>query len=178
MRYLSKWVVRPTFILGPVVEKKTTLAEVEKILAAELPEVEVVDVEVAGGGRSRILQVFIDHPEGVDHELCARVMALLDRYLEDYTVEVSSPGLERRLRKPEHFRAAVGKQINVRTFGPVEGQRNFTGFLISADDEQLRLKLDDREAVISVADIARARTVYEFDRPDSMKRGRFNRGKH
>lgn len=155
-------------------EKKTTLAEVEETLAANLPEVEVVDVEVAGGGRSRILQVFIDHPEGVDHELCARVTALLDRFLGDYTVEVSSPGLERRLRKPEHFRAAVGKKINVRTFGPVEGQRNFTGFLISADGVQLRLGLDDREAVIPLAEVARARTVFEFDKPGSTKRGRFD----
>lgn len=157
-------------------EKITTLVEVEETLAASLPDVEVIDVEVAGSGKGRFLRVFIDHPAGVDHELCARVTGLLDDYLADYTVEVSSPGLERRLRKPEHFRAAVGKKINVRTFGPVEGQRNFTGFLISAESGQLRLELEDREAVIDLADIARARTVFEFDKQDGRKRGHQKRG--
>lgn len=135
--------------------------DVERTLAGVLPDVEVVDVEVAGGRGNRILRVFIDHPEGVDHDLCARVTGLLGRYREDHAVEVSSPGLDRRLRKPEHFQAAVGKQINVRTYGPVEGQRNFTGFLVSADGESISLKLEGREVLIPLSEVARATTVFE-----------------
>lgn len=146
------------------VDKAAILADVEQALAESLPDVEVVDVEVAGGHGTRILRVFVDSQEGVDHELCARVTGLLNRYLKDHTVEVSSPGLERRLRKPEHFQAAVGKKINVRTFGPVEGQRNFTGFLVSADADALLLRLAEREVFIPLDEVAKARTIYEFDK--------------
>lgn len=135
--------------------------EIEETLAGNLPEVEVVDVEVAGGRGSSVLRVFIDHPDGVDHELCARVTGLLGLYREDHTVEVSSPGLERRLRKQEHFQAAIGKKINVRTYGPVEGQRNFTGFLVSADSESLSLELEVREVSIPLKEVARAKTMFE-----------------
>lgn len=142
-------------------DKVAIAAEIEETLAVNLPEVEVVDVEVAGGRGSPVLRVFIDHPDGVDHELCARVTGLLGRYREDHTVEVSSPGLERRLRKREHFQAAIGKKINVRTYGPVEGQRNFTGFLVSADSESLSLELEAREVSIPLNEVARAKTVFE-----------------
>ncbi len=152
----------PLFICCLAVKKDEIITEIEQTLAEEMPDVEVVDIDVAGSGTKRMLRVFIDHPQGVDHELCAKVTSLLRSYLKDHTVEVSSPGVERRLRKPEHFRAAVGKQINLRTFSPVEGQRNFTGFLISLDDEKLRLKLDEKEVSIPFSDIARAQTVFDF----------------
>ncbi|MHB1361454.1 MAG: ribosome maturation factor RimP [Thermoleophilia bacterium] len=143
--------------------KAAKIEDIEQTLSQVLPEVDVVDVEVAGGGGNPILRVFIDHPEGVNHELCMRVTALLDRYLQDHTVEVSSPGLEKRLRKPEHFRAAVGQKINVKTFGPVEGERNFTGFLFSEDGRELVLEMDQgRRVAIPAESVAMARTVFEF----------------
>jgi ribosome maturation factor RimP len=148
------------------------MADVEKTLAENLPEVEVVDVEIAGGGGNRILRVFIDHPDGVDHDLCMQVTGLLGRYLKDHTVEVSSPGLERRLRRPGHFQAAVGEKLNVRTFGPVEGQRNFTGFLVSAGSDSLVLNQDGREVSIPYREIARARTVFEFGKQSLLKGGK------
>ena len=146
----------------PAVDRDAIIADVEQTLAAEMPDVEVVDVEVGGAGGNRILRVFIDHPEGVNHDLCTRVTGLLSRYLQDHTVEVSSPGLERRLRKPEHFQAAVGKKINVRTFGPVEGSRNFAGFLVSADGREIILDEEGRSIAIPLDQVARARTVFEF----------------
>ncbi len=149
------------------VSKASIIADVERTLAENLPEVEVVDVEVGGSGGNRgnrILRVFIDHPDGVSHSLCARVTGLLAGYLRDNRVEVSSPGLERRLRKPEHFQAAAGKKINVKTFGPVQGQRNFTGFLVSSDSQFLKMSLDGsgHEVSIPLSEISRARTVFEF----------------
>jgi len=156
------------------VNKAAKIADVERTLAKALPDVEVVDVEVAGGSGNQSLRVFIDHPGGVSHELCMRVTGLLDRYLQDYTVEVSSPGLEKRLRKPEHFRAAVGQKINVKTFGPVQGLRNFTGFLFSADDEELTVETGEGVRVnIPLEAVAGARTVFEFggqEKPRSKQR--------
>ncbi len=141
------------------------LAEVEQALAESMPEVEVVDVELAGGRGGRLMRVFVDHPAGVDHQLCAQVTNALDRFLRRYTVEVSSPGIERRLRTPEHFRAAVGKKIRLKTYGPVEGRRNFTGFLRSVTPERLQLETDAGEVSIGFEDIAGARTVFDFDGP-------------
>ena len=144
-------------------DKAAKIEDVERTLAEGLPEVDVVDVEVAGGRGNPVLRVFIDHPDGVNHELCVQVTGLLDRYLKDHTVEVSSPGLEKRLRKPGHFRAAIGKKINVKTFGPVEGQRNFTGFLFSVDDRELALDMEGgRRMTIPLDAVAMARTVFEF----------------
>ena len=144
-------------------DKAAIIEDIERTLAEGLPEVDVVDVEVAGGRGNPVLRVFIDHPDGVNHELCTRVTGLLDRYLQDHTVEVSSPGLEKRLRKPEHFQAAVGQKINVKTFGPVEGQRNFTGFLFSVDETALTLEMEQgRRVSIPLDAVAIARTVFEF----------------
>lgn len=139
-----------------------TPEEIEAALAEALPAVDVIDIEMAGSAGNPTLRVYIDHPEGVDHDLCVKVTGLLDRYLDDQAVEVSSPGLERRLRKPEHFRSVVGEKINVRTFGPVEGQRNFTGFLIAVKDDMLQLDIEGREMMLSLDQVARARKIFEF----------------
>lgn len=152
-------------------KKVTIIEDVEQALARDLPDVDLVDVEVAGGGGNKVLRVFIGHPDGVDHELCSLVTGLLGGYQEDYTVEVSSPGLEKRLRKPEHFRDAVGQKINVKTFGPVEGRRSFTGFLFSVDGEKLELELDDNVRVtLSFEEVAIARTVFEFDQLEKSRK--------
>lgn len=154
-------------------KKATIIEEVEQALARDLPDVDLVDVEVAGGSGNQVLRVFIDHADGVDHELCALVTGLLGCYQEDYTVEVSSPGLEKRLRKPEHFRDAVGQKINVKTFGPVEGRRSFTGFLFSMDGEQLELELEDGGRVtLPFKKVAMARTVFEFDQQETPRKKR------
>ncbi len=163
--FLGEWfLARETFLLA--VDKAAITSDVEETLEENLPGVEVVDVEVGGGPNSRggnpALRVFIDHPEGVSHDLCVRVTGLLDRYLRDFTVEVSSPGLERRLRKPEHYLAAAGKKINVKTFGPVQGQRNFTGFLVSSNGQSLTLDQEGRQVRIPFSQVSRARTVFEF----------------
>jgi ribosome maturation factor RimP len=157
------------------VKNTTTPEEIEKALADTLPEVDVVDVELAGSAGRSTLRVFIDHPDGVDHELCVKVTGQLERYLEEHAVEVSSPGLEKRLRKPAHFRDVVGEKINVRTYGPVEGQRNFTGFLIDAQDEQVTLDMEGREVTIPLDQVARAKKLFEFPETPGKKK---NKNKH
>ncbi len=155
-------------------KKAAIIEDVERTLAADLPEVEVVDIEVVGGRVNQVLRVFIDHPDGVNHELCARVTGLLSGYLQDHTVEVSSPGLEKRLRKPVQFRAVVGQKINLRTFGPVEGKRNFIGFLFSANEETLTLEVEaGRRVTIPFDSVATARTVFDFgsqEKPPGRRR--------
>jgi ribosome maturation factor RimP len=97
----------------------TTLqADIERRLAASEPEVEVLLAEVVGGRR---LRVFIDHPQGVTIGLCERVSVCLNEMRERYSLEVSSPGVERPLTKPAHFRRFLGRRVRVRTRTPTAG---------------------------------------------------------
>src|SRR5207249_2595231 len=89
--------------------------------------------------------VFIDHPQGVDHALCARVTDLLRSCLNQYTVDVSSPGLERPLRKPAHFRNAVGRRVSVRTSNEIQGRKRFKGTVTAANTDALVLGVEDGE---------------------------------
>ena len=89
--------------------------------------------------------VYVDHPGGVDHALCERVTEVLDPYLAQFTVEVSSPGPERPLRKPEHFAAMHGRKVAVRTGSEVAGRRRFRGEVLAADDDAVTLGLSASE---------------------------------
>ncbi|MBA2297613.1 MAG: ribosome maturation factor RimP [Actinobacteria bacterium] len=93
-------------------KEKTLQRAIGPNVEAAVPGVEVLAVELNSDDR---FTVFIDHPEGVDHELCVRVTELLADYRRDYAIDVSSPGLERPLRTPEHFRSAIGQQVSLRT---------------------------------------------------------------
>ena len=104
--------------------ERTLQDEIAPAIERSLPDVEVLSVELVSPSR---FCVYIDHPAGVDHALCERVTHLLDGYRADYTVDVSSPGPERPLRKPAHFAFAVGRTITVRTEGKVDGRSRFRG---------------------------------------------------
>src|SRR5919201_7012939 len=96
-------------------EKERTLQrEVARLVEVALPGVDVLALELTGKER---FCVFVDHARGVDHALCERVTNVLRRYLDDYSVEVSSPGPERPLRTREHFQRAVGRKVKVKTAG-------------------------------------------------------------
>jgi ribosome maturation factor RimP len=110
--------------------------EVSQTVEQGLPGVEVLAVELAGPER---FTVFIDHPTGVDHALCERVTNLLRGYLDRYTVDVSSPGLERPLRTPAHFRSAVGRKVAIRTETDIDGRKRFRGTVTAAESMQLAL---------------------------------------
>jgi ribosome maturation factor RimP len=127
-------------------EIETRLAEVE-------PEVEVLLAEVVGGKKVRL---FIDHPRGVTLELCERVTRHLNDVRERYALEVSSPGTERPLTKPEHFRRFVGRRARVRTRGEHDGRRHFTGELLGATDDAITVAADTGVVSIAYADIHRS----------------------
>jgi len=111
---------------------------------------EVVDVEFRGGGKARMLRVFIDKPGGVTHEDCAdlsrEVGTILD--VEDavpggsYTLEVSSPGLDRKLIKPEDYTRFVGQKVKVTTRDAVNGSRHFQGRLQGLAEGRVKLQLE------------------------------------
>ena len=126
------------------VDKIRTIAE--RISAQH--GVELVDAELRGGGKARMLRVTIDKPEGVTHEDCANVSRELSTVLdvEDavpggaYTLEVSSPGLDRKLVRPQDYTRFVGSRLKLTTREPVNGNRHFDGRLEKFSDGRLTLE--------------------------------------
>ncbi len=108
--------------------------------------------------------VYIDHPKGVDHALCERVTHVLDRYREEYTIDVSSPGLERPLRTPAHFSRVVGRSVKLRTAHAINGSSRFRGTVIDAPRTKLRIAADSGDALdIPYAEIVRANLIDELE---------------
>ncbi|MDQ2675174.1 MAG: ribosome maturation factor RimP [Actinomycetota bacterium] len=105
---------------------------IETRLRAFDPEVELIALERPSAGT---LRLFIDRPGGVDLALCEAVTGELRFLNENYSLEVSSPGENRPLTKPEHFRRFLGRKVRVKTRDAIEGQRNFKGTLADADDD-------------------------------------------
>jgi ribosome maturation factor RimP len=149
-------------MLAPIHEKERELTrEVAGTVERQIPGVEVLAVELLSPTR---FCVFIDHPQGVDHALCGRVTELLRSYLNRYTVDVSSPGIERPLRKPAHFRNAVGRCVAVRTSEEIGGRKRFRGRVLAAGDESLSLGAGGSEAVlIPYAAIVRGNLIDEVN---------------
>src|SRR5580698_667079 len=127
----------------------TLQSEIEQRLAVEEPQVEVLLTELLPNDT---LRVFIDHPDGVTLALCERVTGLLSELRERYSLEVSSPGAERPLTKPTHFRRYVGRRARVRTRHPrptvarecerPAARTSFTGELVAASEEEVTLAAD------------------------------------
>jgi ribosome maturation factor RimP len=127
--------------------------DIEARLAQVEPDVEVLLAEVVGG---RLVRLFIDHPDGVTLNLCERVTRHLPEVREHYALEVSSPGADRPLTKPEHFRRFLGRRARVRTRGRHDGRRSFTGELLRATDDSVTVAADSGVVSIAYGDIMRS----------------------
>jgi ribosome maturation factor RimP len=129
--------------------------DIEKRLASAEPEVDVLAVERLGSER---LRVFIDHPDGVDLALCERVTEHLRELLVDYGLEVSSPGPQRPLTKPDHYRRFIGRRARVQVSAREEhdGRKSFTGELVGASDEGVTVAADTGVVSIPYSDINRS----------------------
>ena len=127
--------------------------DIEERLAFAEPEVEVLACEKVGAER---LRLFIDHPAGVDLALCERVTGHLRELLVDYGLEVSSPGPQRPLTKPDHFRRFVGRRARVRLREPRDGHRSFTGELVGASDDEVTVAAEDGVVSIPYSEINRS----------------------
>ena len=132
--------------------------EITQSVEYALPGTEVLAVELQGPER---FCVYVDHPEGVDHALCERVTNVLRGYLDRYTVDVSSPGTDRPLRKPAHFGKAVGQKVALRTADQIGGRRRFRGELLAADDEGVTVDSNDGAVDIPYDAIVRGNLIHE-----------------
>jgi ribosome maturation factor RimP len=133
--------------------------QIESRLSDLDPAIELIALEHPAG---ETLRLYIDHPDGVDLALCERVTVQLRDLLEAWTLEVSSPGTDRPLTKPEHFHRFMGRRVRVRTREAIEGQRSFTGTLTAADDGGVRIEADRGEVEIPHARIRRSNLVPEY----------------
>ena len=127
--------------------------DIEQRLATTEPDVEVLACEDAGRER---LRLFIDHPNGVDLALCERVTKHLGDLLANYSLEVSSPGPQRPLSKPDHFRRFLGKRARVRLRQPRDGHKSFTGELVGASDDEVTVAADTGVVTIPYSEINRS----------------------
>jgi ribosome maturation factor RimP len=128
-------------------------SDIEQRLASAEPEVEVLFVERVGADR---LRLFIDHPDGVSLALCERVTAHLRELLSEYSLEVSSPGPQRPLTKPDHFRRFIGRRARVRLREPRDGHKSFTGELVGASDDEVTVAAGDGLVAIAYSEINRS----------------------
>jgi ribosome maturation factor RimP len=127
--------------------------EIEERLATAEPDVEVLLAERVG---TTTVRVFVDRDGGVDLGVCERVTKHLGDLLTDYSLEVSSPGPERPLSKPDHFRRFVGRRAKVKTTVDHGGHKSFTGELVGASDDGVTIAADTGVVSIPYADIKRS----------------------
>jgi len=137
-------------------KERTLQEEIAPAIDSRVPGVEVLAVELPSPNRMR---VYIDHEDGVDHALCVRVTYVLDGYRSEYAIEVSSPGPDRPLRRPEHFADVVGARVSVRA----DGRKNrYRGVLTDAGDGTITLDSGDAgEIHIPYEAIVRANLIDE-----------------
>ncbi len=130
--------------------------EIEERLSASEPAVEVLLAEVVGAST---LRLFIDHPEGVTLAVCERVSQSLIDLRECYSLEVSSPGQDRPLTKPQHFRRFLGRRARVRLREARDGHKNVTGELVGASEEDVTIASPGGVLTIPYEQIARSNLV-------------------
>jgi ribosome maturation factor RimP len=133
-------------------ERKLT-GEIVPRVEHDVPGVDVLAVELLSPSR---FCVYVDHPAGVDHALCERVTDVLRDYLREYSVEVSSPGLDRPLRTREHFQSAVGSRVKLRMLG----SKKLKGEVVSAGESSVTVAAaDGAEIHIPYSEIVRANLI-------------------
>lgn len=152
-----KWALARFFYEIDTEEKVSALhAEIEERLVRAEPEVEVLLAEVVSGAT---LRLFIDHPDGVTLALCERVSGLLGDYRERYALEVSSPGTDRPLTKPQHYSRFVGRHARVRLREARDGHKSVTGELVGASEEDVTIAAGGGILTIPYEQIARSNLV-------------------
>lgn len=146
--------------------------KVEKLLQPiiEKEGYELYDVEYAKEGKNYFLRIFIDNEKGIDLNDCEKVNDAItdildeENYIkEQYFLEVSSPGIERALRKDKHLEQNIGEQINVKLFKKDEnGQKEYCGLLKGFDEQYINIEHEEQEVKIERKNVAQIKTVYEW----------------
>lgn len=130
--------------------------DIEKRLAELDPQIELLALEPAGGDA---LRIYVDHPDGVNLEICQNVTSELTDLLIDHSLEVTSPGPERPLTKPAHFARFEGRRAKVTTIEPIQDRRNFTGTILEGAEEELTLGVDNSVVRIPYTSVERSHLV-------------------
>jgi ribosome maturation factor RimP len=157
----------------PAVENSELIERLTKLgeQAAAGTAIEIAEVELRGAGKARLLRVYIDKPGGVTHGDCELISQKLSRLLDEqnavpgdsYTLEVSSPGVERKLTKPRDFERAVGQKIRVTIREPIEGQTHLEGRLAEFAGQTLEVELSTgRRVKIPLGDVQKAKLKFEW----------------
>ena len=127
------------------------------------------DVEYVKEGADMILRITIDKPEGVDIEDCEKMARAIDPIIDEvdpievsYKMEVSSPGIERSLSRPEHFVACMGEKIEVKLYAPIDGKKQIVGILTAADEKTVTVTVDEAETVLEKSAVAKVSTVFDW----------------
>jgi ribosome maturation factor RimP len=141
----------------------------EPFLEAE--GVELDDLDVRGRGNGRLVRVTVDAPGGIGVDRIAEISRAVSRLLDEsdpvagsYTLEVSSPGLERPLRRPSHFEKSVGREVDLKTVDEIDGDRRHRGVLERIDDHTLQVVVDGAERSIPMESVAAAKTVFRWEK--------------
>lgn len=143
-----------------------------ELLEAHAPagDIEIVTVEVIGSSRAPVIRVYIDSKDGVSfkeltesQEWIGQLMDEVDPFPGAYTLEVSSPGIDRPLRTPAHFARFAGDDAKIKTKSPIDGQSNFKGTIVSADEGSVVLDVDGNQVSIPFESIRRANLVGKVD---------------
>ncbi len=152
------------------------VTEIVESIASEIAVqegLELVDVEYVKEGKDWFLRVYIDKESGVDIDECGTVSEKLSEKLDEmdpiphnYFLEVSSPGAERPLKKEKDFLKAIGKHVNVKTYEPIEGSKEFEGTMLSYNEEQIeieiKIKTRKKTIIIPADKVAKARLAVIF----------------
>lgn len=166
---MAEWAGGPLFLLGAM--------DLEALLGPVIEAVglELVEVSFGREGGRRVLRVTVDREGGVDLDAIAGASERVSRRLDlegfepgPYTLEVTSPGVERPLRRPEDFSRRVGERVKVRSSRPLEGARTHTGTLVRAGDDGVTVDTETGERTVPYEDITSARTVFVW--PEGRKR--------
>lgn len=139
-------------------KEKTLYREVAPRVERSVPGVEVLALELSGPER---FTVFIDHPKGVDLALCERVTHVLRDYLDEYSVDVSSPGSQPPLRRPQHFERVVGRKVALRTAEEIAGKKRFRGEVVAAGASSLSVTAGKDNVDIPYEAIVRGNLIEE-----------------
>jgi ribosome maturation factor RimP len=139
---------------GTYDRERELTAAITPLVESTLPNVEVLAVELLSPAR---FCVYVDRPGGVDFALCERVTRLLEDYRSDWTIDVSSPGPERPLRRPEHFRRVLGGTVKLKT----ASSKRLRGTLVAADDEAVTVRVNGSTLEVPVGEIVRGNLIDE-----------------
>lgn len=144
---------------------------VEELLKSIIENIgyELYDVRYEKEGKDYYLRIIIDKPEGIDINDCEKVNNAINDILDEadyikdqYFLEVSSPGLERILRKDKHFEKQIGNEISLKLFKAIDKQKELIGILEEYNKEELTIKVEDKTLKINLKDIAIAKTVFNW----------------